>query len=523
MIRRVATVVRTARRHRLDLLLPESRRVPLTRLLAIVGPRATLSLDIPRGQRLREALESLGPVFIKFGQLLSTRRDLLPDDIADELAKLQDQVPAFPVEDAIAIIEKELEGPVDTLFASFDSTPLAAASVAQVHGATLHSGESVVVKILRPNIGAVVKEDIKLIKFVAKWLGRLFKDGRRLRPKEVAEDYERTILGELDLRREAANASQLRRNFHNSELVYVPQVMWSHTSRQVMVSERIHGIPVSDIKALNEQGVDLKLLAERGVETFFTQVFQDSFFHADMHPGNIFVDATDPKDPRYLAVDCAIVGQLEESDLYYLARNLLAIFQQDYRLVAKLHVECGWVPPDTPIGEFETAMRTLCEPIFERPLSEISFGHMLVSLFRTAGSFNMEVQPQLVLLQKTLLNIEGLGRQLYPTLNLWDTAKPFLERWLAERYAPQNILKKLQREMPYWMEMLPKLPELLIKALEKESLGEPASRGNNGPILIASAAGIGAILGDQLGAQAVWPTLIGVAVLAVSVLLSLKR
>lgn len=523
MIRRVATVVRTARRHRLDLLIPESRRAPLTRLLAIVGPRTTVSLDSPRGQRLREALESLGPVFIKFGQLLSTRRDLLPDDIADELAKLQDQVPAFPVEDAIAIIEKELEGSVDTLFASFDSTPLAAASVAQVHGATLHSGESVVVKILRPNIGTVVKEDIKLIKFVAKWLGRLFKDGRRLRPKEVAEDYERTILGELDLRREAANASQLRRNFHNSELVYVPQVMWSHTSRQVMVSERIHGIPVSDIKALNERGVDLKLLAERGVETFFTQVFRDSFFHADMHPGNIFVDATDPKDPQYLAVDCAIVGQLEESDLYYLARNLLAIFQQDYRLVAKLHVECGWVPPDTPIGEFETAMRTLCEPIFERPLSEISFGHMLVSLFRTAGSFNMEVQPQLVLLQKTLLNIEGLGRQLYPTLNLWDTAKPFLERWLAERYAPQNILKKLQREMPYWMEMLPKLPELLIRALEKESLGEPASRGNNGTILIAGAAGIGAILGDQFGAQAVWPTLIGVAVLAVSLLLSLKR
>lgn len=523
MIRRVATVVRTARRHRLDLLIPESRRAPLTRLLAIVGPRTTVSLDSPRGQRLREALESLGPVFIKFGQLLSTRRDLLPDDIADELAKLQDQVPAFPVEDAIAIIEKELEGSVDTLFASFDSTPLAAASVAQVHGATLHSGESVVVKILRPNIGTVVKEDIKLIKFVAKWLGRLFKDGRRLRPKEVAEDYERTILGELDLRREAANASQLRRNFHNSELVYVPQVMWSHTSRQVMVSERIHGIPVSDIKALNERGVDLKLLAERGVETFFTQVFRDSFFHADMHPGNIFVDATDPKDPQYLAVDCAIVGQLEESDLYYLARNLLAIFQQDYRLVAKLHVECGWVPPDTPIGEFETAMRTLCEPIFERPLSEISFGHMLVSLFRTAGSFNMEVQPQLVLLQKTLLNIEGLGRQLYPTLNLWDTAKPFLERWLAERYAPQNILKKLQREMPYWMEMLPKLPELLIRALEKESLGEPASRGNNGTILIAGAAGIGAILGDQFGAQAVWPTLIGVAVLAGSLLLSLKR
>ncbi|MGB0380195.1 MAG: ubiquinone biosynthesis regulatory protein kinase UbiB [Luminiphilus sp.] len=523
MIRRVTAVIRTARRYRLDLLLPESRRAPLIRLLAFAGPRATVALDVPRGQRLREALESLGPVFIKFGQLLSTRRDLLPDDIADELAKLQDQVPAFPPEAAVATIERELGSSVDTLFASFDSAPLAAASVAQVHGASLHSGESVVVKILRPDIEAVVREDTKLIKFLAKWVGRLFRDGKRLRPQEVAADYERTILGELDLRREAANASQLRRNFYGSELVYVPQVIWSHTSREVMVSERIHGIPVSDIAALNERGVDLKLLAERGVETFFTQVFRDSFFHADMHPGNIFVDATDPKDPRYIAVDCAIVGQLDESDLYYLARNLLAIFQQDYRLVAKLHVECGWVPVDTPIGEFETAMRTLCEPIFERPLSEISFGHMLVSLFRTAGSFNMEVQPQLVLLQKTLLNIEGLGRQLYPTLNLWDTAKPFLERWLAERYSPQNILKKLQREMPYWLEMLPKLPELLIKTLERQPVPEPPGRASNTGILIAAGAGICAILVDQLGFQAVWPTLIGVTVLAVSVTLSLTR
>jgi len=524
MIGRVITVLRTVRGQRLDTLLPESRRASLTRLLKVLGPLPASPLAIPRGQRLREALEALGPVFIKFGQLLSTRRDLLPDDIADELAKLQDQVPPFATDEAIVIIESELGRPLDTLFESFDSTPLAAASVAQVHAATLHGGEAVVVKILRPAIEEVVHEDLKLINFLAIWLGRLFKDGRRLRPREVVADYERTILGELDLRREAANASQLRRNFQGSKLVYVPQVIWSHTSRQVMVSERIHGVPVSDRKELINRGVNLKLLAERGVETFFTQVFRDGFFHADMHPGNIFVDATTPEDPRYIAVDCAIVGQLEESDLYYLARNLLAIFQQDYRLVAKLHVECGWVPPETPIGELEAAMRTLCEPIFERPLSDISFGHMLVSLFRTAGRFDMEVQPQLVLLQKTLLNIEGLGRQLYPELNLWDTAKPFLERWLAERYAPQNVLKRLQEHLPSWLETLPKLPELLLKALETPPPPAPAVAPSFRAIpTVFGALGAGIIVLDQLSTTAIWPSLMGAGVLSLSLLLSVKR
>jgi len=465
MIGRLFTVYTTLCRYRLDTLLPKHRPLLFAVLLAV----GTLGRSTPtegRGVRLRRALEELGPVFIKFGQLLSTRRDLLPDDIADELALLQDTVPGFPADRAVEIIEHSLQSPIDSLFAHFEQTPIAAASVAQVHGATLPTGEQVVVKVLRPNIEPTIRADLALIKQLAFWLSKLLKDGKRLRPVEVAADYERTLLDELDLRREAGNASQLRRNFLNSGLVYVPEVHWPLVTPDVMVSERIHGIPVSDTQTLTARKVNMRLLAERGVEIFFTQVFRDSFFHADMHPGNIFVDASDPEDPRYIAVDCAIVGQLDEADLYYLARNLLAIFKQDYRLVAKLHVECGWVPADTPIADFEAAMRTLCEPVFERPLGEISFGHMLVTLFKTAGRFNMQVQPQLVLLQKTLLNIEGLGRQLYPALNLWDTAQPFLERWLAERYAPQTLLKRLQQDAPAWLETLPLVPDLLLAKLK---------------------------------------------------------
>ena len=470
MIKRLLTVYGVVGRYRLDTLIPEEHRGPLLRTLVALNPAATAkNAELPRGQRLRQALESLGPVFIKFGQLLSTRRDLLPDDIADELALLQDKVPPFPSDQAIALIEQSLGAPIEQLFARFEHAPLAAASVAQVHSATLPTGEDVVVKVLRPDIEPVIRQDLRLIKQLAYWIVRMFRDGRRLRPVEVAADYERTLLDELDLRREAGNASQLRRNFLGSNLVYVPEVHWPLTTQKVMVSERIYGVPVTDVATLNARNVDMKLLAERGVEIFFTQVFRDSFFHADMHPGNIFVDASNPADPRYLAIDCAIVGQLDEADLYYLARNLLAIFKQDYRLVAKLHVECGWVPPETPIADFESAMRTLCEPVFERPLSDISFGHMLVTLFRTAGRFNMEVQPQLVLLQKTLLNIEGLGRQLYPELNLWDTAQPFLERWLAERYSPQNLIKRLQQDAPAWLESLPLVPDLLLARLKGEA------------------------------------------------------
>lgn len=479
MILRLLTVYRILCRHRLDTLLPPGSRSPWLRLLLKLHPASHVEPTEPRGARLRRAMEELGPVFIKFGQLLSTRRDLLPDDIADELALLQDQVPPFPTGEAIKIIEQAFGAPIDTLFATFEHQPLAAASVAQVHSATLPGGTEVVVKVLRPGIETQIQADLTLIKRLAFLAGTLLRDGRRLRPAEVAADYERTLLDELNLKREAANASQLRRNFADSPLVYVPEIHWPLTTTNVMVSERIHGVPVSDVATLRQRGVDLKLLAERGVETFFTQVFRDSFFHADMHPGNIFVDTSTPSDPRYLAVDCAIVGQLGDEDLYYLARNLLAIFRQDYRLVARLHVECGWVPPETPIAEFESAMRTLCEPVFERPLADISFGHMLVSLFRTAGRFNMEVQPQLVLLQKTLLNIEGLGRQLYPELNLWDTAQPFLERWLEDRYAPQSILRRLQQDAPGWLEALPLIPDWLlsqIKAPQRSRSGRPAGR-----------------------------------------------
>jgi ubiquinone biosynthesis protein len=406
-------------------------------------------------------------VFIKFGQLLSTRRDLLPPDIADELAKLQDKVPPFDETHAAAIIETALGQPVSTLFARFEELPMASASVAQVHGATLHGGEDVVVKVLRPDIKPVIRQDLALMFTLARLVQRYLPDGKRLRPVEVVADYELTIFDELDLRREAANASQLRRNFEGSNLVYVPQVFWDYTRSNVMVSERIKGIPVTDVETLVAKGTDLQLLAERGVEIFFTQVFRDNFFHADMHPGNIFVDASDPADPRYIAVDCAIVGSLSDADQYYLARNLLAVFRRDYREVAELHVECGWVPASTRVQDFESAMRAVCEPVFERPISEISFGQLLIYLFSTARRFDMEVQPSLVLLQKTLLNIEGLGRQLYPQLNLWDTAQPYLERWVQERYSPQSVFKRLQRHLPSWLEQLPEVPDAVLGNLQR--------------------------------------------------------
>ncbi|MBT4521934.1 MAG: ubiquinone biosynthesis regulatory protein kinase UbiB [Halieaceae bacterium] len=442
--------------------LPTPARVALGVLT--LGPRRPT--DMSRGNRLRSALEELGPVFIKFGQMLSTRRDLLPADIANELARLQDEVPPFSETLAVTIIEKALGKSVEELFGSFDISPLASASVAQVHTATLHSGERVVVKVVRPDIEPVIRQDIALMFTLARLVEKYMPDGKRLRSVDVVADYELTILDELDMGREAANTSQLRRNFEGSKLIYVPRVYWDYSCRNVFVMERIAGVPVTDMETLKARGTDLKLLAERGVEIFFTQVFRDSFFHADMHPGNIFVDISDPADPTYIAVDCAIVGSLSDSDQYYLARNLLGIFKQNYREVAQLHVECGWVPPHTRVQDFESAMRAVCEPIFDQPISKISFGQLLVYLFQTARRFDMAVQPSLVLLQKTLLNIEGLGRQLYPQLNLWDTALPFLESWIQERYSPQGMLKRLGDQAPSWLEQLPQLPDIILENLQ---------------------------------------------------------
>jgi ubiquinone biosynthesis protein len=471
---RLARILRIVGRYRLDGFIDRKRLPALPRTLLTLSPwRLFPETDLPRAVRLRRALEELGPVFVKFGQMLSTRRDLLPPDIADELAKLQDDVPPFPAAESKAIIERALGQPVTELFDRFDAEPMASASVAQVHRARLHSGEEVVVKVVRPDIEPVIRQDIALMLTLARLVQNYLPEGRRLRPVEVVEDYRYTILDELDLGREAANASQLRRNFEDSKLVYVPEVYWDYTCRDVFTMERVHGVPVTDLQRLRAAGTDLKLLAERGVEIFFTQVFRDSFFHADMHPGNIFVDITDPADPSYIAVDCAIVGSLSESDQYYLARNLLAVFHRDYHEVAQLHVECGWVPPQTRVQDFESAMRAVCEPVFEKPLSEISFGQLLVYLFRTASRFDMEVQPSLVLLQKTLLNIEGLGRQLYPQLNLWDTAQPFLENWVQERYSPQSMFKRLQRHAPSWLEQLPQLPDAVMDSLLQRELHQP--------------------------------------------------
>ena len=417
--------------------------------------------------RLRLALIALGPVFIKFGQTLSTRRDLLPPELADELAKLQDRVPPFKGDKARQIIEAQLQSSVDEIFAEFDPEPLASASVAQVHPARLKTGQPVVVKVIRPGIERVIRQDVELLYLMARLVQRLWSEGRRLRPVEVVSEYEQTIFDELDLRKEAANGSQLRRNFDQSNMLYIPEVYWDLTRQRVLVMERISGIPVADIEALRAQGTDMEKLAERGVEIFFTQVFRDSFFHADMHPGNIFVSREHPEDPQYIAVDFGIVGSLNAEDQNYLARNILAFFKRDYRQVAQLHVDSGWVPANTNLQAFETAIRSVCEPIFEKPLKDISFGMVLLGLFQTARRFNMEVQPQLILLQKTLLNIEGLGRQLYPDLDLWKTGKPYLENWMRERMGPKAVARSIKEQAPDWIEKLPQLPQLIFDNLQQ--------------------------------------------------------
>ena len=425
-------------------------------------------LSSPRGVRLRLALEDLGPIFIKFGQVLSTRSDLIPPDIAVELARLQDRVPPFDSDIAIAQIHKSLGAHPDQLFASFERTPVASASIAQVHFATLKDGKQVAVKVLRPGMKKTIDEDVALMQIAADLASRLWADSKRLKPKEVVAEFDKYLHDELDLMREAANASQLRRNFADSNLLLVPEMHWDYCSSNVIVMERMHGIPVSQIDRLAAAGVDLKKLSSDGVEIFFTQVFRDGFFHADMHPGNILVSIEPETFGRYIALDFGIVGTLTDYDKDYLSQNFLAFFRRDYKRVAEAHIESGWAPKETRVDELESAVRACCEPIFDRPLKDISFGQILLRLFQTSRRFNVEVQPQLVLLQKTLLNIEGLGRQLDPDLDLWKTAKPYLENWMAEQVGWQGLYQKLKAEAPRYAQIFPQLPRLLHRALEQQ-------------------------------------------------------
>ena len=503
-------------RHGLDDLLyslPVLRRL---RLLRYLTPGYWLHSGRPRGERLRQSLEDLGPVFVKLGQILSTRRDLLPPDIAEELALLQDRVPPFPSDDTRGLIERAFGESLDRLFVRFDAEPLASASIAQVHTARLPADPEhgraeeleVVVKVVRPGIRATISQDVELMYILARAIERYWVEGRRLRPVEVVNEFEKTIYDELDLMREAANASMLRRNFEGSPLLYIPAVHWSHTRANVMVMERIHGMAVSDVDGMRAAGIDFRVLAERGVEIFFTQAFKHNFFHADMHPGNIFVAPSG----QYLAVDFGIMGSLNPEDQRYLAENFVAFFNRDYRRVAELHVESLWVPEDTRIDEFEAAIRTVCEPIFERPLKEISFGHLLLRLFQVARRFHMEVQPQLVLLQKTLLNIEGLGRQLYPDLDLWRTAKPFLEEWMKEQVGPKAFIRNLRKEAPHTLELLPELPLLAHRALSQ------LSRPDSGPAIEARLARLEAAQRDGQRRQRL--TLGGSVLLVIATLLA---
>ncbi len=427
-----------------------------------------------RGERLRLALQELGPIFVKFGQAVSTRRDLLPTDIADELAKLQDRVPPFPGSVARQLVEVAYGKSVNEVFSQFEETPLAAASIAQVHVARLPNGQEVIVKVLRPDMRGVIERDLEVLHALADLAQRYWPEGRRLRPREIVGEYQKTILDELDLMREAGNASQLKRNFAGSELLYVPEVHWDYCRAEVMVMERIHGVPISDLASLRAAGTNIAQLAENGVRIFFTQVFRHNFFHADMHPGNIFVLIADPARPRYAAVDFGIVGSLDPRDQHYLAENFLAVFDRDYRRVAQLHLESGWVPPGTRVDEMESAVRTVCEPIFDRPLKDISFGRILLRLFEISRRFNMQIQPQLILLQKTLLNVEGLGRDLYPDLDIWNTASPILREWMRERTSVGALVRSLRAQAPELMSAARNLP-LLLQRLQRPPQPQPSA------------------------------------------------
>ena len=473
---RIITLLRVCIRHRLD--------VPLLRLPIPMALRIALWLMpwrvlVPvRGsepERVKNALIDLGPVFVKFGQLLATRRDLLADEWVEPLGSLLDKVPPFAGAEAQKIIEQAIGQSVDSAFKEFDQNPLASASVAQVHAARLSSGEAVVVKVIRPGIQRTIRRDIRLMRAMASLLNTWVPDLRRLRAQAVIDEFEKTIYDELDLQREAANASQLGRNFEDSDLLYIPKIYWQFTNPKVLVQERIFGVQVNDLEAIDAAGINRKELARVGVEIFFTQVFRDSFFHADMHPGNIFVNPSTPSQPQYMAVDFGIVGSLTREDQAYLARILLAFFERDYRQIAQLHVDCGWLPADTPVHEFEGAIRAVSEPIFAKPLAEISFAQVLLGLFQTARRFNMQVQPQLVLLQKTMLNIEGLGRQLYPQLDLWETAQPILRKWYKAQVSPKTVVRQLRDNWPDMAQQLPHIPGLVHDALAQQAKAKTAN------------------------------------------------
>jgi ubiquinone biosynthesis protein len=453
-------------RHGLDDFITETHFLRPLRFLFYLFPRAR-DVSEPLGKRIRLALIELGPIFVKFGQAISTRRDLLPPDIADELAMLQDRVPPFAADAAINILDKAYGRSVDEVFARFDKEPFAAASIAQVHTAALADGTEVIVKLLRPGVRKLIEQDLDVLYALAGLADRYWTASKRLRPLEVVAEYEKTVIDELDLMREGANTAQLKRNFAGSDLLYVPEVYWDFCRPAVLVQERIFGVPISDMQALREAGTDIKLLAENGVEIFFTQVFRHNFFHADMHPGNIFVQVDDPAKPRYAAVDFGIVGTLSPTDQQYLAGNFLAFFDRDYHRIAKLHIDSGWVPAGTRIDELESAVRSVCEPIFNKPLSQISFAQVMLRLFETARRFDMEIQPQLILLQKTLFNIEGLGRELYPDLDLWQTAHPILRQWMDEQVGGRAFVKRIREDLPQLRDALRELP-VVVKYLSEQ-------------------------------------------------------
>jgi len=468
---RLITIQRVLVRHGLDEIITSTHILRPLRFIFYLFPRAK-DISEPLGVRIKLALIELGPIFVKFGQAVSTRRDLLPADIADELAELQDRVPPFPADEAIAILDKAYGKSVDEVFLRFDKEPFAAASIAQVHTAALQDGTEVIVKLLRPGVRGLIERDIEVLFAIAGLADKYWDVSKRLRPLEIVAEYEKTVIDELDLAREGANTAQLKRNFEGSDLLYVPDVYWDYCRPEVLVQERIYGTPISDMDTLRKSGTNIQALAENGVEIFFTQVFRHNFFHADMHPGNIFVLLDDPDKPKYAAVDFGIVGTLSPTDQKYLAGNFLAFFDRDYHQIAKLHLESGWVPPGTRIDELESAVRSVCEPIFNKPLSEISFAQVMIRLFETARRFDMEIQPQLILLQKTLFNIEGLGRELYPQLDLWKTAHPILRQWMSEQLGPRAAVRQLREDLPQIRDALRELPGVIKYLSEQIADGE---------------------------------------------------